>query len=115
MKRRVSFSIVLVVALGLGMAQQPAPKPTSASEAIEAISSMQTVAEKTSYLVARAKEFYASEQFQQTVDVAQYILRYLDKDSQDAKSLLDMAKDALAQKAQSTVNDLKSKIPGFGQ
>jgi len=85
-------------------------KATSSSEAINVAAGMQTVQQKADYLVAQAKAFYSSKEFQQAINVAQYILANLDKDSLEAKDLLAKAKEQLAAAAKSAATDVKSKF-----
>lgn len=91
----------------------------SSKEAIEIAKSLATVKEKSSYLIAQANTLYNSKKFQDTVDIAQYILNYLDKDSQEAMSLLEKAKKALVAKAQEAVGtaaeSVEKKIGGLSQ
>ncbi|MBD3265015.1 MAG: hypothetical protein GF375_07920 [Candidatus Omnitrophica bacterium] len=109
----VSF---LVFGLSIAGCSQKSP---SSSEAIEAAKAMETVEKKVDYLIGQAKVFYNSEEFQQAIDIGQYILSSLDKDSEQAKSLLQKAKEALSAKAQEAVGaateDAKSKLGSFGQ
>jgi len=67
-------------------------------------------AEKVSFLLAKANEFYNSEQFQKAIDAAQYVLQYLDADSQEAKDLLAKAKDALVAAASDKLEEAKTGI-----
>nr|MBP7088304.1 hypothetical protein [Candidatus Omnitrophota bacterium] len=90
-------------------------KAGSSDDAITLAKAMETAEEKADYLITQAKAFYNSKEFQQSIDIAQYILQYVDKNSQDAKNLLEKAKEALKQKAQEAVTDVKSKIGSFGQ
>ncbi len=106
MKR--SFFLVGIVVLALGLFFGCTRKAESSQEAIETAQTMETVEEQVNYLINQAKAFYNSEEFQQAVNIAQHILRHLDRDSQEARSLLDQAREALAAKAQEA-------IPGFGQ
>ena len=106
------LTLIAVSLVLSGCAQQ---KAASSSEAIEIAKAMETVQQKADYLIQQAKAFYSSKEFQQAVDVAQYVLRYVDKDSQEAKDLLTKAKDALAAAAKGAVEDVKQKLPGFGQ
>ena len=119
MKNMFSIIAVCTLVLGLVFAGCGEKKAASSNEAIEASKSMETVQQKVDYLVGQAEVFYNSKEFQGTVDIAQYILRYLDKDSQEATSLLERAKQALVAKAQEAVGtaaeDVKKKIEGFGQ
>ena len=105
----VGLSFCLIVA-GCGP-----KKEASSRDAIEAAKSLETVKEQADYLIAQAKAFYGSKQFQDAIDAAQYVLRYLDKDSQAASDLIQKAKDALTKQAQSVVDDAKKKLEGFGK
>jgi len=110
--KRLFFAIIILGVLFAGCAQE---KATSSKEAIDTAKSMETAEQKADYLIKQAKAFYDSKEFQQAVDIAQYVLRYVDKDSQEAKNLLEKAKEALAQAAKGAVEDVKQKLPGFGQ
>jgi len=114
--RRVLLSVFLLgLFAGLllvGCAQQ---KAASSKEAIETAKAMETAEQKAAYLIQQAKAFYNSKDFQESVNIAQYILRYVDKDSQAAKDLLDKAKEALASAAKGAVEDVKKSLPGLGQ
>lgn len=109
---RKSVLILLVVGLVAGLALYGcgAKKAESSKAAITETKTMQTTQEKVDYLIGQAKAFYNSKEFQNAVDVAQYVLVYLDKDSAEAKSLLDKAKDALAQQAKSAVEEAKKGL-----
>jgi len=113
---KVLFSVVaLGLVFGLVLAGCGPKKTTSSNEAIETAKSMETLEEKANYLIGQAKALYNSKEFQEAVDIAQYILRYLDKDSLKAKDLLEKAKNALVSQAQGAVEDVKKKLPGFGK
>ena len=108
--------LLLIAGLSFGIALTGCgQKAESSGEAINTAKTMETVQEKTQYLIGQAKAFYSSKEFQDAVDVAQYVLRYLDKDSQEAKNLLAKAKEALTAKAKSAVADVKKQLPDFGQ
>lgn len=111
----VVLGLVLVQVLG-GCTQS---KASSSQEAIQQSKTLQTVEEKAKYLIGQAKAFYNSKEFQGAVDIAQHILRYVDKESGQAKDLLEKAKQALIAKAQeaagSATTDIKKKIGDFGQ
>ena len=104
MKNLFIFMAIGVVLLTLVASGCSKPKASSSSEAIQSSKSMETVEQKVDYLVGQAKSFYNSKEFQQTVDIAQYILSYLDKESQEAKDLLIKAKEALVAKAKEAVD-----------
>ena len=111
MRLLVSVMVVcLLLSFGvLGCGQQ---KAGSSREAIDAAKIMQTAEEKSDYLVSQAKAFYSSKDFQQAVDVAQYVLSYVDKDSQAAKDLLEKAKNALTAAAKAKLGEAKKGL-GF--
>jgi len=88
-------------------------KAESSKEAIQTAKAMETTEEKVDYLIGQAKAFYNSKEFQNAVDAAQYVLRYLDRDSQEARKLLDDAKAALKAEARKAVEDAKKKLPSF--
>ena len=103
--------LVLTLSL-LGCGQK---KTTSSSEAIQTAKGMETVEQKVDYLIGQAKSFYNSKEFQQAVDIAQYILTYLDNDSQAAKDLLERAKNELTAAAKGAMEDVKKGFGDFGK
>ena len=110
MKKYLVLIIALGLSLGLIITGCSAKKAASSNEAIELSKTMQTVEQKAHYLIGQAKAFYGSKDFKQAVDIAQYILAYVDKDSTDAKSLLEKAKAQLTALAQQKAAELKSKL-----
>jgi alkyl sulfatase BDS1-like metallo-beta-lactamase superfamily hydrolase len=90
-----------------------AQKAESSRAAIDTAKAMQTVGEKTNYLVSQAKAFYNSKDFQSAVDIAQHILVYLDKDSQAAKDLLAKAKNQLQAQAKGMLDQAKKDLGAF--
>jgi outer membrane murein-binding lipoprotein Lpp len=90
-------------------------KASSSGEAISIADTMKTVEEKASYLVQQAQAFYNSKDFQQAIDVSQYILNKLDKNSQEAKSLLEKAKEQLQAAAKSMADDVSKKLNVTGK
>ncbi|MCM8756549.1 MAG: hypothetical protein NC817_00740 [Candidatus Omnitrophica bacterium] len=67
-------------------------KAASSQEAIKNAETLNNVQEKINYLIKQAEAFYNSKEFQQAIQIAQYILNNLDKDSQSAKDLMEKAK-----------------------
>ncbi len=90
-------------------------KAASSSEAIETAKAMETPEAKTNYLMQQARAFYNSKDFQEAINIAQHVLNYLDKDSQEAKDLIEKAKQKLSELAQQKTNELKSKISNIGK
>ena len=113
MKKLSSALIVTGTCLSLLLAGCAQEKAASSKEAIEVAKEMETTEQKVDSLLKQANAFYNSKEFQEAVNTAQYILRYLDKDSQQAKDLLQKAKEALASAAKGAVEDVKQKFEGF--
>ena len=113
MKKFFSALIVTGTCLSLLLAGCAQEKAASSKDAIEVAKAMETAEQKVDYLLKQANAFYKSEEFQEAVNTVQYILRYLDKDSQQAKDLLQKAKEALASAAKGAVEDAKQKFEGF--
>ena len=115
MKRGLLTITVLTILVSVVLTGCGGGKAASSSAAIDTAKTMETTEQKVNYLVGQAKAFYNSKDFQDAVDVAQYILRYLDKDSQKAKDLLEDAKAALASQVQSAMGDAKKGLSGLGK
>jgi hypothetical protein len=103
---------VIMLALVLVVSGCGTQKAESGKAAIQTAKTMETAQEKTDYLVSQAKAFYNSKEFQDAVDTAQYVLRYLDRDSQEARDMLKKAKDALIAQTRGAAKDAKKKL-GF--
>jgi len=101
--------------MGAKMAKVEQKVAATAQEAINYAKKIEDVKAKKDYLIAQAQNFYKSEDFQQVVDVAQYVLAYVDKDSAEAKNLLDKAKKELQAAVDGAVTDVKDKMGSFGK
>ncbi|MDD5464950.1 MAG: hypothetical protein PHP73_01205 [Candidatus Omnitrophica bacterium] len=102
--------ICLIFSIGvLGCGQQ---KASSVSEVIKTAETMPTVKAKVDYLIGQANAFYNSKEYQQVVDIANYILSKVDRNSQDARSLLEKAKTALSAAAKNAASDVTKGL-GF--
>jgi len=83
----------------------------SSQEAIEKAKALQvTASEKAEFLVGEAKSMYNSKQFQDAVSTVQYALQHFDKNSAEAKALLDKAKKALVDAGEKAVDEAKKKF-----
>lgn len=116
-KKVSGLSLLMAVFIAFGCSAQE--KAVSVKDAIETAKTIAAVGEKSSYLIDQAKVFYSSEDFQSAVELAQYVLQNVDKDSKDAKALLEKAKQALSAKAKeavdATADSMKNKIGSLGQ
>jgi hypothetical protein len=105
---RTLFVMLLVVVLGMGvmLAGCGPQKEASSQAAIEKSKSMATVEEKADYLIKQAETFMNSKDFQQAVEVAQYVLAEVDKESVKAKDLLEKAKAELEKAATDAIKNI---------
>ena len=103
----ISFSSVLV---GCG------PKKTeSSSAAINTSEALTSVQEKVDYLLKQANAFYNSKEYKDAIDLAQYALLNLDKNSQGAKSMIEKATNKLKAEAQSMAAEMQKKLENLGK
>ena len=115
MRKSILLMMVLML-IGAGMsgcAQQP--KSANAKEAIDQSKSMKTVEEQAKYLVGQANAFLNSQNFDQAVQTAKYVLANVDANSQDAKSILEKATAEMKRMAQQKVEEMKKSMGSFGK
>ncbi|MBN3039821.1 MAG: tetratricopeptide repeat protein [Candidatus Omnitrophica bacterium] len=112
MKRNYLLFLVIILITGIFLSSCSPKKASSSNEAIDISKDIATAQEKADYLMGQAKAFYNSKQFQEAVDITQYVLRFVDTESQEAKDLLEKAKKELEAAAKGAVNDVKKSI-GF--
>jgi hypothetical protein len=100
--------MLLAIVLGAGVmfAGCGPQKEASSQSAIEKSKSMATVEEKVDYLTKQADAFLNSKDFQKAVDIAQYILAEVDKESVKAKDLLEKAKAELEKAATDAIKNI---------
>ncbi|UCG35439.1 MAG: hypothetical protein JSW17_01165 [Candidatus Omnitrophota bacterium] len=110
MTKFICFLLACFIAMTFVLVGCGPQKEESSQAAITAAKAMETAREKVDYLIGQAKAFYNSKDFQETIDITQYILRYLDRDSQAAKALLEKAKDALTSAAKGAVSDVRERM-----
>ncbi len=89
-----------------GCSQQAA----SASEAIQHAKTLQTPKQQTDYLVGQARAFVKSEDYQEMIKTAQYVLSSVDAHSHAAINLLKQAKTKLAADTQAILDDTKQPV-----
>ena len=95
MKKGVIVGLVLSLAFNLALAGCT-EKAASSRAVIKVSKTLKTSQKKIDYLIQQAKAFYSSNEFQETVNVLQYLLTTLDANSKEGKSLLEKAKSELA-------------------
>ncbi|MFH1656112.1 MAG: hypothetical protein ABH954_05840 [Candidatus Omnitrophota bacterium] len=115
MKKTLCLMLVFLLTASLSLVGCGPKKESSSKDAIAVAKSMETLEEKANYLIGQANAFYNSKQFKDAIDAAQYVLRYLDKESESAKGLIQKAKDAITAQAQKAAEDVKKGIADFGR
>lgn len=85
-------------------------KATTASEAISRSQSMQSVNQKVDYLVGQANMFIDSRQYAEASKIAGYILTDVDKNSQQARDILQKAQEQMTQKAGETIGNMQQSF-----
>jgi hypothetical protein len=85
---RATTTIILCVLLALSSSSCAPKRAISSEEAISTANSMDTSQEKIDYLIPHAQTFYDSGRYREAIETAQYILKNLDNDSQEARKIL---------------------------
>jgi len=112
MKKILLVATIFCLAAGIFLSAGCVKKANSVSEAIQNSEALKTIQEKASYLIKQAEIFYNSKEFQQAIQIAQYVLNSVDKNSQAAKDLIEKAKAQLQAVAQKAAGDVSSKLLG---
>ncbi len=125
MKIKALVMVMLCLMLGVfvtGCGQRAA----NSQDAIEQSKAKPTVEAQVDYLVGQANGFVNSEEFDEGIAVGKYILSELDKNSEEAKSVIQKAKEKLKkmaeqkaeelkEEAKKKLGDVKGKLGSFGQ
>ena len=90
-------------------------KAASSSEAVKQAETMQTVEQKTNYLISQANAFLNSKDYEDAVNTAKYVLANLDKESKQAMDILEKAKAKLAEAATGMMADMKKSVSGIAK
>ena len=108
MKNRLLLAAVAIAGLGVlaGCGKQAA----SSSEAIQHAKTLKTPEQQADYLVGQAQRFVNSEDYQEAVKTAKYVLSSIDASSQPAKDLLKQAKLKLAADTQAVIDATKKQV-----
>jgi hypothetical protein len=100
--------VLAVIAMaGLGVLAGCSKQAASSSEAIQHAKTLKTLEQQADYLVSRAQAFVNSEDYQEAIKTAQYVLSSVDAHSRAAADLLGQARAKLAADAQAVVDDAK--------
>ncbi|MFH1856991.1 MAG: hypothetical protein ABH836_07225 [Candidatus Omnitrophota bacterium] len=103
---RVVAACYFMLIIGLAGCSK-APKTGSATEAIQQAQQLNTMQEKAQYLINEANAFLQSHKFDEAVNTAKYVLSELDRNSQQAKSILEKAMAELKKASEEKMNQMK--------
>ena len=115
MKKMFCAVLAVCLAVSLCVAGCAPAKASSSQEAIQKSQSMETVKQKTDYLVSQAKAFYNTKQFQDVVTLTQYVMQKVDATSQEAKALLEKAKTEMTAEMKKAAEEMKKQFSGVGK
>ncbi len=101
------FLLAAVVMLSLVSVAGCGKQAASSSEAIQHAKTLKTPERQADYLVSQAQAFVKSEDYQEAIKTAQYVVASVDARSQAAKGLLEQAQSKLAADAQAVVGHTK--------
>jgi len=92
-----------------------AKKEESGKAAIEKSKTLTTTEEQLNYLEGQADAFYKSKEYQEAINIVQYMLNNLDKEAEKAKQLLEQSTEGLKKEADKTASDITNKIKDIGK
>lgn len=110
MKRLLVFAMILCLAVSVTLAGCGPKKVETSQEAIRNTETMKTAEQKTDYLLKQANLFLKEKDFKEVIDISQYILWKIDGNSEEAKTIMRKAQDAMAVEAGKAAEELKKKF-----
>jgi hypothetical protein len=90
-------------------------KAESGRQAIDSAQALSVAGQKKEYLLRQAQLFYDSKEFQETINIAQYVIRSVDADTPQAQDLLEKAKQQLKNSVTDAVGNMKEAMEGLGK
>jgi len=105
--RRIGMLLVIAALAGSAILDGCTRQAASSSEAIEYAKTLRSAEQQSSYLVSQAQVFIDSQDYQEAIQTAQYVLSSVDPRSQSAMDLMGQAKAKLAADAQAVIGGTK--------
>ena len=96
MKRFLTMCIVVCLVAGVALVGCGPKKAETSQEAIKNAQTMKDAPQKEKYLMQQAELFLKQKNFQEAINLSQYVLWNVDANSQDAKTMLRKSQDAMA-------------------
>jgi hypothetical protein len=110
MKRSLIGILAILLAVSFSLVGCGPKKVNTSQEAIKIAQGMETPEKKINYLMAQANAFFKEKDFQEAINISQYILWNLDSNSEAAKKMMRTAQDAMAVEVQMKAEALKKQI-----
>jgi hypothetical protein len=114
MRKTIVFAAAISLIVGSGLLGC-AEKATSSQDAIEKSKSYEGAEGQAKYLIKQANGFLDSEEFNEAIKTAQYVLRNLDDSSEEAKRIIEESRAELKEVATDAIEDAKRKLGGSEQ
>lgn len=105
--RKTFFLILSLAVFSLSSGCGAANNKSNSGNVIESAKRITGKEAKINYLISEGEKFIASEQFQDAINTAEYILSNLDKGNPQAKDLINRAKESLAKNVEGTVQKMQ--------
>ncbi|MFB3919621.1 MAG: hypothetical protein ACE14U_06085 [Candidatus Velamenicoccus archaeovorus] len=106
----MSKTVLAVLIFAVGMicvTSGCAKRVVSSAQAIKKSETMSTTDQKAVYLVGQAKAFLNSKNYREAIRTSQYVLAGVDRNSKEARAILEKAKQGLSEEADDMMEDVK--------
>ncbi|QAT16567.1 hypothetical protein BU251_01895 [Candidatus Velamenicoccus archaeovorus] len=106
----MSKTVLAVLIFAVGMicvTSGCAKRVVSSAKAIKKSETMSTTDQKAVYLVGQAKAFLNSNNYREAIKTSQYVLAGVDRNSKEARAILEKAKQGLSEEADDMMEDVK--------
>ncbi len=114
-KTRLNHAAAFIIMILTGtIVSGCAQKAETPSAAIETSKTYKTIPEQADYINNQANDFLKSQEYNQALELAQYVLVNLDKNSSQAHAIVEKAKTELQKAAGQMVNEAKDTMNSLG-
>jgi nitrogen regulatory protein PII len=114
-KRNIIAAVGVCALLVMAVTGCGVKKATTAKEAIKIAEAMVTKEKQEEYLERQARLFFEDKDFQQTIDIARYVLTYISEGSEVSKKLITKSQNAMDVQAAGGTGPVKKAVPGVKQ
>lgn len=115
MKKSLVVAIVVCMVASLTVAGCGSKKAPTVKEAIKIAETMDTKEKQEEYLGKQARLFFEDKEFKQAIELAQYVLANINKESEGTKRLIAKAQNAMAVQAAVETGTPEKTVPGGKQ